>query len=243
MSSWCRTIESPVIFDIGANNGFIATQLAQLLRDKNPRVYAFEPVPSTFVQLELTVELLRLRDLVFPICRAVSDSNGTVRISYNPSQSLFAQVRNDTLNPRVGNCSVESTTTTVDEMIDSLRAKPSLMKVDVEGFEPCVFKGATRLLTGNDPPALCFEWNPLTMSEVNGAPAEIAQSLASYRLHYIDDFEGQRRPLGTRISDLTEINWVCNVFAVPTSGGVEHWSNARGRAMQTIVSMQGSNTR
>jgi hypothetical protein len=61
MAGWCREIEEPVIFDVGANNGFIATQLAQLLHDRSPKIYAFEPVPSTFAQLALSIEQLGLR--------------------------------------------------------------------------------------------------------------------------------------------------------------------------------------
>ena len=93
MASWCREIEEPVIFDVGANNGFVATQLAQLLRDRSPTVYAFEPVPSTFAQLALSIEWLDLHTWVRPICCAVSDSPGLCAISYNPRESLFAQVQ------------------------------------------------------------------------------------------------------------------------------------------------------
>jgi len=32
--------------------------------------------------------------------------------------------------------------------------------VDVEGFEEDVFRGATRLLTGPQPPVVMFEWQP-----------------------------------------------------------------------------------
>jgi hypothetical protein len=176
--------------------------------------------------------------LVFPICSAVSDSSGIARISYNPHQSLFAQVRDDTLNPRVGGHSALSATITVDEAIDSIGIKPDLIKVDVEGFEPRVFRGAERLLRGNNPSAICFESNPLTLSEVTSSPPELTQWLPDYHLYYIDDFDGQRRPFGDEIPNLAEISWVCNVFAVANSEGPEHWSKARTEAIQTIASIR-----
>jgi FkbM family methyltransferase len=215
MAAWCRNIENPVIFDVGANNGFIATQLAQLLRKNSPRIFAFEPVPSTFAQLNTAIEQLDLRSVVVPLCCAVSDSPGVCAISYNPRESLFAQIRSDRLNSRVGSETAFAVTVTIDEIFSSLGVVPSLLKVDVEGFEPRVLRGAAALLSSSEAPAVCFEYNPLTLSELNNSPDEIAQSLPNYRLYYIDDFEGQRKPFGDGIPDLREINWACNVFAVP----------------------------
>ena len=123
MSAWCNAIESPIVFDIGANNGFIATQLAQLVCQSKPRIYAFEPVPSTFAQLELAVDSLGLADLVFPVCCGISDSDGIVNVSYNPRQSLFAQLRENVPNPRVGHLSTLAVTLTIDQIVDSYRIK------------------------------------------------------------------------------------------------------------------------
>ena len=215
MSAWCSAIESPVVLDIGANNGFVATQLAQRLRAKNPRIYAFEPVPSTFAQLKLSVESLGLSDLVFPICCGVFDSTGIATMSYNPRQSLFAQMRDGAPNPRAGHLSTLAVTLTIDQIVDSLGIEPSLIKIDIEGFEPRALRGAAKLLSSSEPPAICFEWNPLTLSEVKSSRSEMTQSLANYRLYYIDDFEGQRKPLADEILNLGDITWVCNVFAVP----------------------------
>ena len=114
MAEWCRTIERPVIFDIGANNGFIAAQLAQLLKDRQPRIYAFEPIPSTFAQMSLAVESLGLTEFVFPVCCAVSDVPGIATLAFNPRESLFAQVRDDTLNARAGAEKATAALVTVD---------------------------------------------------------------------------------------------------------------------------------
>lgn len=236
MSAWCETIDSPVIFDIGANNGFIATQLAQLLRNKSPRIYAFEPVPSTFAQLRWSIDSLGLNDVVFPICRALSNSNSEAKLFYNPRQSLFAQIRNDDLNPRVGSECVSVETTTVDQIVDSLRVTPNLLKVDVEGFEPRIFKGASRLLNGNEPPAICFEWNPLTLSESNSSTSEVMSSLPGYSFYYIDDFEGQRKPLGELLDSAAQIDWVCNVIALPNSVPGERWFQVRTAAIGAMQS-------
>ncbi len=238
MAQWCRQVEKPVVFDIGANNGFIATQLAQLLREKAPRIFAFEPVPSTFSSLIRSIEALRLQQLVFPICCAISDKVGASTIAYNPRESLFAQVGNDTSNTRVGSNLAYCATLRLNDVVSCLGVTPVLLKIDVEGSELQVLRGAGPLLDRPDAPAICLEWNPLTLLELNNSSDEIVQSLLNYNFYYIDDFEGQRKPFGEEVRNLGEITWVCNIFAVPRSARHERWANARSEAMKGILAVQ-----
>ena len=39
--------------------------------------------------------------------------------------------------------------------------------------------------------------------------------LLGYRLHYVDDLRGQIIPFGEPIQEADEIDWICNLFAVP----------------------------
>jgi FkbM family methyltransferase len=238
MAQWCRQIEKPVVFDVGANNGFIATQLAQLLKENSPRIFAFEPVPSTFSALNRSVEALHLQQLVFPICCAISDKAGASAIAYNPRESLFAQVGNDVSSTRVGSNLAYCAMLGLDDIVGCLGVTPSLLKIDVEGSELQVLRGAGSLLDSADGPAICFEWNPLTSSEFNNSSVEIVQSLLNYSFYYINDFEGQRKPFGEEVTNLGGISWVCNVFAVPRSVRHERWANARSEAMKGIVAVQ-----
>src|SRR6202171_5985975 len=50
-AAWLHDENEPVVFDIGANVGFVSTQLAQMLAARSPTIYAFEPVPTTFAKL------------------------------------------------------------------------------------------------------------------------------------------------------------------------------------------------
>jgi FkbM family methyltransferase len=229
MAEWCRDLDKPVLFDVGANNGFVATQLAQLLRKRSPQIYAFEPVPSTFAQLVFAVDQLGLKETVFPIPTALSARSGLCRISFNRSQSLFAQVRDDDLNIRAGAESSWVPMATIDQAIDSLGVRPSLVKIDVEGFEAYVLRGAAEVLNSEHPPAICLEWNPVALSEVNCSSAETAKCLAAYKLFYVDDFEGQRKAFGCPIEDPASLDWVCNLFAVPVRE-IGRWNSLQNRS-------------
>ena len=233
MAAWCRQVEKPVVFDVGANNGFIATQLTQLLRENSPRIFAFEPVPSTFSSLSRSVEALRLQQLVFPICCAISDRGGASAIAYNPRESLFAQVGNDTSNLRVGSNLAYCATMRLDDIVSCLGVTPSLLKIDVEGSELQVLRGAGSLLDGPDAPAICLEWNPVTMKERGNSLNELVELLGSRTCYYIDDFEGRRIPFGEEIESMANINWVCNVFAVPQDR-VGSWQTAKLTALQEL---------
>ena len=225
MAAWCADETRPVIFDVGANVGFVCTQLAQMLKDAEPMVIAFEPVWSTFAKLKFSIKELGLEDRITPICCAISDGHKFVPIAFDEGQSLFAQIRPDTANARVGGNQTWASTQTLDTAVETLALHPTLLKVDVEGFEAYVLRGAKNLLSSFNPPAIFFEWNPLTLREIGIKPEEIIALLRDWNLYYVDDFEGQRKPLGELVSNAAGIDWTCNFFAVPpTEQAASRWA-------------------
>lgn len=90
-----------------------------------------------------------------------------------------------------------------------------LLKIDVEGYEAHVLRGARMLLHEPTPPVISFELNPSTLRDVRSSIEAVAAELRDYRIFYIDDFEGQKLPFGEPITDLTDLTWTCNLFAVP----------------------------
>jgi hypothetical protein len=71
-AAWLHDENEPVLFDIGANVGFVSTQLAQMLAARSPTIYAFEPVPTTFAKLVQSVHRLGLNDRVHRWAQLVS---------------------------------------------------------------------------------------------------------------------------------------------------------------------------
>ena len=214
-AAWLRSEDRPVVFDVGANVGFWSTHLAQMVNNKALQIYAFEPVPATFAKLVDSVATLHLDRCVHPIPAAMLDASRPVVLNYSPHNSLFAQISSGELNPRTGDRLVYSVGCTLDEFSSVLGITPTFIKIDVEGSEFQVLRGARRLLTGPDRPCLMFEYNPVTLGESGTTGAALWDMLPGYSMYYVDDFEGQRYPVGKPIESSSELTWVCNVLAVP----------------------------
>jgi len=60
-----------------------------------------------------------------------------------------------------------------------------------------------------------FEQNPITLRESGVSVRALRDLLPGYRLHYVDDLRGQKIPFGEPIQEADEIDWICNLFAVP----------------------------
>jgi FkbM family methyltransferase len=231
-AAWLQGDDSPVVYDIGANAGFISTQLAQMLAGRTPKIYAFEPVPATFAKLAQSVERLGLTASVHPVPAAVVDSSGPVRISYSEKNSLLAQVSARGLNSRVGDKLAPAKGITLDEFCASVEAVPKLVKIDVEGSEVAVLRGARNLLSRPDRPAILFEHNPVTLMESGFSLRTLIELLPGYALHYVDDLGGQRVPFGHPI-EVDKIDWTCNLFAVPLAeSSAARWASVLARAQR-----------
>lgn len=128
-----------VVVDIGANLGSHAICLAHHV-GVHGAVHAFEPHPVTFRRLQQNAQLNRLPQLqIYNV--ALGDTEGMVQLTSFPS---------DDLNRVVSRSESEVETVPVPlEPLDSfeLFQRPiSVLKVDVEGYELFVLRGARQTL-------------------------------------------------------------------------------------------------
>jgi FkbM family methyltransferase len=140
--------------DVGANIG-VYTAWASRCVGANGRVLAAEPVPATRRHLEHVVRLNSLGN-VQVIAKALGDGPGTVELWVVPNASGLTSV----LTPMDASSAqrVEVPQSTLDdELAAAGRPSPTLVKIDVEGYEMAVLTGAVRTLAAGDGPAVLFE--------------------------------------------------------------------------------------
>ncbi|MCA9510006.1 MAG: FkbM family methyltransferase [Myxococcota bacterium] len=137
--------------DIGANIGVYAMWAARLVGDRG-RVFAFEPVPGTRAQLERNVVENGFSQ-VEVVPKGVGAEPSTLTLHVVPGSSGLSSryARDD-----AASVAVEVEVATLDAFFAG-RAAPRAMKIDVEGMELDVLRGAAGLLASPTPPAIVFE--------------------------------------------------------------------------------------
>ena len=137
-----------VFADVGANMGSY-TILASGV--SGARSYSFEPVPSTFERLQANIELNGLTDRVVAINAAVGGQPGELQFTINHDTVNHVATDDDTTP------TMAVPVITLDEQLAS--TPPALMKIDVEGYESEVLRGARALLSHSNLRAIVIELN------------------------------------------------------------------------------------
>jgi len=146
-----------IAFDIGANIGWYTTLLSQLVGGGG-LVYAFEPVPSTFKSLTRTVEKNRCAENVIlfnKLCGADCEPGLIYEFPrLHPGLSSSQPIGNEEkIEHRVDKV-------TIDAVVASSGVKGiDILKIDVEGAELEVLKGASRSLGSGRIKAILIEAN------------------------------------------------------------------------------------
>jgi FkbM family methyltransferase len=132
-----------VFYDVGANAGFFSLLGAALVGPKG-RVVAFEPHPLTAKQLKRQMSINNMQH-VDVVVAAVSNKVGMARLSDDTSADMLSLV-----NSQKAVHTIEVKTTTIDAEIKS-HPLPDLIKIDVEGGEINVLRGARALIEAKRP--------------------------------------------------------------------------------------------
>ena len=182
---WWETVQAlpirdGVIFDVGANVGVTSIWLAGIAR----QVFAFEPTPES---QELMREQLALRRVanVELVPAAVSDASGTATLLLTTSSMTHSLARVEKKAPIVGEVMVE--TVTLDDFASARGIEAiDLIKIDTEGFEPEVVRGARRLLSEKRVRYILFEYSPRFYANRGLDPAAVLNQLQRSRLRLPD---------------------------------------------------------
>jgi FkbM family methyltransferase len=134
-----------VLFDVGANCGFYA--LSRCRRAEKLRAFCFEPHPVTFAKLQQNIDENSLAGRIVPVQAAVGSQSGVCRLKISEESSMGVVVGSSTaLADAHGRLmparEIEVRLLTLDQFAAETKISPDLIKVDVEGFEAEVLRGA-----------------------------------------------------------------------------------------------------
>jgi len=121
-----------VVFDCGAHHGCTAILFSKWAGSPG-KVVAFEPLPSNVAIIRENIHLNRLSNVIVE-GKALGNQSGTVRISGESDAHVLAKTS-------VG---IEVPVALLDDYLD---LNPSVLKIDVEGFEIEVLRGAQKILS------------------------------------------------------------------------------------------------
>jgi FkbM family methyltransferase len=136
--------------DVGANIGSYTILASGVVGAKS---VAFEPVPSTYNFLQKNIELNNLQPIAKAYNVGVGNEKGILKFTKD-SDTTNHIVLEDADNASTINVEI----ITLDDFFLNNQI-PSLMKVDVEGFEKSVFDGGKNVLANTQLKALIVELN------------------------------------------------------------------------------------
>ncbi len=181
-----RTILQPgqTAIDVGANLGYFTAVMAQCVGPAG-RVWSFEPVPETFELLALCKSLNDYTQ-VTPIRVALGEGDRSTEITYDKRHSGIATFYPDQVGGETQRVELRS----LDALYAAgeVRRAPDLMKIDVEGHELAVLRGAREIIRRASP-AIVFELNERAARAAGWTLAELAEmllSLGDYSFSLID---------------------------------------------------------
>lgn len=132
-------IKPKVIFDVGANYGQTAEYYSASFPDA--QIYSFEPIKDSFDKLVANTKTLTN---VKCFHKAFGEMESAVEISlFGENQSQLNSLKNINSNLESGAAKEEISVTTIDLFLKSDNIKKiDLLKIDTEGYELEVLKGA-----------------------------------------------------------------------------------------------------
>lgn len=163
LTNWIQTHthNTDVVIDIGANIGYYTLQLAQRAK----LVYAIEPVPENFERLYHHIHFNKYHNVI-PINAAIGRRSGEEQIYISPSSNLSS------MKPASGAKYIKAIPVKVwslDDVIyhNDYDVVPTMIRMDVEGYETEIIRGAKELLKAKTPLTIVMELHSMLIPYVD----------------------------------------------------------------------------
>jgi FkbM family methyltransferase len=202
------------IADVGANQGLYTVYFSR--RATEGRVYAFEPDPKLFAKLEENIQKNAALNVDL-FNTAVASKTATLPFRagrFNRGDNRIV------LDKTAGPGSVQVDAMPLDNALSNLRL--DLLKIDVQGFEVDVLRGAERLMQANADLMILLEFWPHGLRLAGQRPEELVSILLKagfsiFRLLRTSKCE----PFIYRASEWNRPSQFCNLVATRRGNLVE----------------------
>jgi len=169
------------ILDVGANIGETSLMFSRLTGDQG-QVFAFEPDPDTFSHLKEHLASNKAQN-VNPIQFALGDVPGTFFLGHNANNTAGNRISNEH--------GKEITVTTADKFVPSLQLHQiDFIKIDIEGFEVRMLKGAAATIEKYKPVMFIEAVNEFLQLQ-GSSTSELLRLLESMNYKSINAYNGK----------------------------------------------------
>lgn len=195
-----------VFLDIGSNIGLFAVIAARIVGPQGS-VHAFEPSAVTFERLQENIRLNRLTNV---LCNSVAVSRDETPLTLYQSTDGY-DAWNSAAAP-LGGTSHRATvcrTITLNTYVEKLAVRPTLIKIDVEGWELNVLAGGAVALGGTESPDLLVEFTEQNCAWAGTDARALFRAIEhlGYQLFHVDE-DLAMRP-ATEQDDFAYCNLFC----------------------------------
>lgn len=190
-----------VIYDVGANIGYVSLLLARRAGEQG-RVFAFEALPDNLERLRANLQISGMAERVQVVAAAVIDAQRPVRFWVGPSGAMGKADGSAGRQDVTYSQAIDVQGISLDHFVyQQGNPPPQVIKMDIEGGEVLALPGMQRLLA---------EAHPLLLVELHGPQA--AQTTwelltrSGYQIH-------QMQPGYPQILSLDALDWKAYIVA------------------------------
>jgi FkbM family methyltransferase len=176
LSAWLRPGDTYV--DVGAHVGFYVS-LALAAIDHSGRVIAFEPLDDNYEKLSMSVREVSDRYANVEVHRAAVGATPGQSTLFRPTGEWEHQAYRASLVPGSNRAPHRPVpVVTLDDTLGPVACR--LLKIDVEGAEVDVLRGARSFLSRRQAEAVLIELNPTALRDANTTTDELVALLSSF---------------------------------------------------------------
>lgn len=172
LGEWERAIEDVVVrfcrpgstvIEVGANIGYHTLAMAWAV-GREGRLHSFEANPEIFRLLNMTVEVNDFLNRTKLYRKAALDSAREIKFFFNPEEICGGHVELPGEKAGEGRVVVTADAVSLDEELGEEVGQVELIRLDAEGSEPFILRGARNILQRSPRIKIVMEWDVVQLA-------------------------------------------------------------------------------